>query len=354
MSRRDLLVLVAIALGCAGLAWGLSALGARSRPRTALGAAPEGSSIVAQIDAPALLASPIWQALVAEDEGGLDRVERDCGFDPLERLRTVSLFVIGTETRPFERVGFLARGDLPHEELVACVERVVGEDGGSIRRVEIEGVPAIASEHGPSRAAFVGSDGIAGGDELVVRQVLRTDRGDAPGADRDPLLVSLWQRVQGRAEVVAVAHVPENWRDWLGRMGGEIELDALEGVRAIGLGARIRSGLGLTLALETDAPSAAHDIVDVARAQLDGVLDDPMLRLSALGAALRRIDLDVDRQTVIATVDLDEERLNSLVALVRDQIARRRAAALRRGAVRGGEERAPDETIAAPPIDPAP
>lgn len=343
MSRRDVLVLVAIALGCAGLAWGISALTGRSRPRTALAAAPEGASIVAQIDAPALLASPIWQALVAEDGGGLDRVERDCGFDPLARLRAVSIFVIGTETRPLERLGFLARGDLPREELVACVERVVDEDGGAIRRVEIDGVPAIASEHGPSRAAFVGSDGIVGGDELIVREVLRTDRGDAPGADRDAELVSLWQRVQGRGEVIAVARVPAHWRDWLGRLGDEIALDALEQVSAIGLGARIRSGLGLTVALDAGSPEAARGIVEVARAQRDVLLEDTLLRVSPLGAALRRVELDVDRGTVVATVDLDEERLTALVQLVRDQLARRRTAGARRRAAR---DLVPDETLA--------
>lgn len=323
-------------------------LGRRSAPRTVLESAPEGASIIASIDAPALLGSPIWRALTEEDGGqGLARIEGACGFDPLERLRTVAVFIVGTEARPLERTGFLARGDLPREELVRCVERVVGEDGGSIRRVEIEGMAAIASENGPSRAAFVGEDGVLGGDETVVRAMLRVQQGEADGAGTDPALGAMWRRVEHRAEVIAVARVPSNWREWLGRIGGQIDLEALVGVERIGLGARIRTGLGLTLALETGSADAARELRDAARARIEAALEQPMLGTSALGAALRHAEIEAEGATAIATIDLDQERLEALIQLIRHQLAMRRSALERARARAFEEEPAPDETIRA-------
>ncbi|WP_053235022.1 hypothetical protein [Sandaracinus amylolyticus] len=326
--RRHVVVIVGIALACIGLAFGLSRLAGRGRPATALAAAPQGATAVVHVDVPALRASPIWRAL-ADDDAGLERIVEACGFDPLSRVQSVAAFVLGTEAQPFEHLGFVARGDLPREQLVECVQRVVEADGGAIRRVSIEGVPAIASAHGPSRAAFLGGDGIVGGDELVVRELIRVDQGDAPGADTDAALSRLWNRVSGRRELIAAAHVPANWREWLGRIGADVDLDALESVRTIAIGARIERGLGLTIAVEGASPADAGALVDEARARVDALRGDPLIGLSAVGAALRRIELEAHEGIALATLDLDEGQLSSLVQLVRDLLDRRRMAAQR-------------------------
>jgi hypothetical protein len=339
---RHVLVLVGIALACAGLAWGVSSLAGRARPSDALAAAPESSSLVAQVDVPALLASPLWAGLAGGDDG-LERVRRDCGFDPLESLRTVAIFVIGTDETPFQRVGFVARGDLEHERLAACVQHVVEADGGAIERTEIEGVTAIASAHGPSRAAFLGRDAIVGGDEALVREAIRVDRGDARAADEDASLARMWRRVHGRREIVLAAHVPPNWREWLGRIGGGSELDAIEDVRTIGVGARVREGLGLTVAIEADD---AARLVRQLEARIDGWLGDPLLRLSPAGGALRAIDLEVEGGDAIASLDLDAGQLAAIVDLARAILERRRAPRPRPAAARA---LAPDETIPATP-----
>lgn len=346
--RRHLLVLVVLALACAALAYGLSLVVDASGPRTALGAAPEGSSLVAHVDVPALRASPLWAALVDEDDAGLERITGACGFDPIERVQTVAVFVVGTPQRPFERLGFVARGDLPRERLVECVERVVEADGGGIRRVTIEGVSAIASEHGASRAAFLGRDGIVGGDESVVRQAILVERSGAPSAERDPTLARLWDRVAGRGELIAVAHLPANWREWLARLGAGLELDAIEHVEALGLGARMSDGLGITVALDTDDPDGARAIEDEARERIGALLEDPAIGLSVAGTALRRVELDVRDGDVVATLDLDQEQLAAVVELGRLALARRRAAAVRAQAERVLGERAPaDERLRA-------
>lgn len=347
--RRHLLVLSGIAVACAALAYALSFVGGRSGPRSALGAAPEGSTVVAHADVAALRASPLWAAFVDQD-AGLERIVGACGFDPIERVATVAVFVLGSEQRPLERLGFVARGDLPRAQLVDCVQRIVEEDGGGIRRATIEGVAAIASEHGDSRAAFLGSDRLVGGDEQLVRQAILVDRGDAPSADADAVLARLWQRVASRGELIVVGHLPPNWRSWLGRLGGGIDVRAIEQVRAVAIGARIRSGLGVTLALETDDAGSAQALVDEARARIDGLLRDPLLGLSAAAGALRRIDLEVRDHDAVATLDLDESQLASVVELVRLALSRRREAAVRAQAERAAQRpsiAAPDEQLQA-------
>ncbi|UJR79591.1 hypothetical protein [Sandaracinus amylolyticus] len=344
--RRHVVVIVGIALACIGLALGLSRLAGRGRPATALAAAPQGATAVLHVDVPALRASPIWRAL-ADGDAGLERIVDACGFDPLSRIQSVAAFVLGTEERPFEHLGFVARGDLPRERLVECVQRVVEADGGAIQRVSIEGVPAIASAHGPSRAAFLGGDGIVGGDELVVRELIRVDRGEAPGADTDPALARLWSRVAGRRELIAVAHVPPNWREWLGRLGADVDLDALESVRTIAIGARIERGLGLTIAAEGASPADAGALIDEARAAIDALRSDPLLGLSPLGAALRRVQLESHEGTALATLDLDEGQLASIVQLVRDLLDRRRIAAERAREERVIRAPRPDESLRA-------
>lgn len=346
--RRQLSILAAIALACAALAWGLSQLGGRTRPTTALGAAPEGSAVIAQVDVPALRASPIYRALAGED-AGLERISRACGFDPLDRVRSAFVFVVGDEGRPLEHVGFVARGELARGELVECVERVVEAEGGSLREVAIEGVPAVASAHGSSRAAFLGSDAVVGGDEHVVRALIRVDRGEAPGADRDAALARLWERVAARREVIAVAVVPPNWRDFLGRLGEGVELGALEDVRRIAVGARVRSGLGVTLALDAGDELHAAALVEEARTRIARLLEEPLLGISAAGSALRRIELRTEGGDAIATLDLDDAELASVVQLARTALDRRREAALRAAGARRGGERGPiaDERLEA-------
>lgn len=346
--RRQLLVLLGIAVVCAGLAYALSLIGARHGPRSALDAAPAESSLVAHVDVPALRASPLWAAFVAEDDAGLARITEACGFDPIERVQRLAVFVSAGREGTEGRLGFVARGELPAERLVACVQRIVTEDGGGIRRVTIEGVDAIASARGPSRAAFLGRDGVVGGDEAVVRQAILVDRGDAPSAATQTELVRLWRRVEARQEVIAVTRLPSNWRDWLGRLGDGLQLDAIDRVRAVALGARIRSGLGLTLALDAEDAASARDLADAVRARIEDLLGDPMIGRSAAASALRGIELEVREGDVIATLDLDDDELASLVDLVRFTLAQRRDAAVRAQAGgAAGRPEAPDEQLRA-------
>jgi hypothetical protein len=319
------LLLTSVVIGIA--AWGISATSSPEIPREPLAAAPAGSSVVARIDVGAVTASHLWRVLLEEDqdEEGMRRIERVCGYDPLQQVDEVVVFVSGGDERPFEHVGFLARGEMARgranrERLVGCVSQVVGGGrGGGMRQVEVEGEAAIASSSGESQAAFLGSDGVVGGDRQVVAQAIRVARRDAPAAATDPVLQRLWSRVSADRDVVAVAHVPSRWLPAMRRMARESEgeLAALTHLRALGIGARLRGGLALGVAAETDGPEGAARIAALVDARVQGLLSDPLTRLSAIGRALRRVRAEANGSEIVLTLSLRDEDIDALLALWR-------------------------------------
>ena len=328
-------LLLAIIVGVGALSWWLVG---RSRPLAAdpLGRVPGTATAVAWIDTGALLGSPLWDRIVRARGGdeGIRRLERSCGFDPIARLTDVVLFATGDETDRLDRVGVVARGDLDHEALVECVSKVVEDDGGEVRRVSIEGVSAVAGR-GSSRAAFIGTDGIVAGSEPLVREVIGVTQGDAEPASEDETLARLWRRVAGGRHIVLVAHVPGPWRDAARRIARENDRDSLAelaGARAIGAGVRVTRGFGAGVALEMRSEEQARAAEAAVRAEIDRALDQPMIALSPLAPALRRIDFETQNAELILTVELSTSQVDDLVDLAEelwersDEQARRRAA----------------------------
>lgn len=321
MSRGPLLfaAVLALAIGASALSNWLSA---GSVPDHPLALAPVGTTAVARVDMPALLASPLWAAWVGEGDAGYQRIVSTCGFDPLGDLRTVDVYLVGTARRPLDQVGFVARGALRHEELIRCVESITEGEGGGVHEVDIEGVRAIASDHGSSRAAFVGRDAIFGGDESLVRDLIRRAHDEGPSLAEDETLAALYRRARTRGELIAVARIPESWRPVIARAtAADARWAPAASVVALGLGARIRSGLGATLVVELGRAEDARDLRGALMDGLDDLLSRPLVRLSTLGGALRHVDADTDGASLVLTVDLDDEELAAVVAYAREALA---------------------------------
>lgn len=314
------LVLTSAAIGL--LAFGLSGLGAPRLAREALALAPAGTALVARVNVPAVTSSHLWRALLEEDRDRVRQVERVCGYDPLARVDEVFVLVSGTAERPFDEVGFVARGEMARgrenrERLVACVGEVVGGRGG-LRRLEVEGVPALASSSGGSHAAFVGEDGVVGGDREVVAGVLRVARG-ADAAVSDPVLARLWSRVSADRDVVVVARLPERWMPAMQRMSRQVEGDlaSLASLRAIAVGAGLSDGLALGVAVETEGAASAQRLAGLAQSQVESLLTEPLVRLSAVGRAVRRIRVEAQGPELVLTASVREPEIDALLALWR-------------------------------------
>ncbi len=105
------------------------ALAPAHRAVTVLGAVPADSFLVVTLNVPALRASPLADALTPM-LGALDAGEskKACGFDPIDRVRTVAIALPEESTGDF---GVVLRGTIEQEELVLCAKKTIAARGGS-------------------------------------------------------------------------------------------------------------------------------------------------------------------------------------------------------------------------------
>jgi hypothetical protein len=324
---RNLSFLAALALVVVGLAYALASRA--TEPRDPLAMAPVRTVAVVEVDVPGLRSSALWASLVGEGDDGMRRIRRTCGFDPLAQLRTVDVFLLREPDADAEDLGasldevaFVARGELDHEALVACIGEVVAGDGGGVHATEIEGVDALASDTGSSVAAFYGRDGIVAGADVVVAELLRIRQGASPPVARDEGLARLWARTAARRHARLVAVLPRNWQRFVGRLAELTgDLSPLGSARALGLGATLGEGVAITLAIELEDHRTAEAAADALRDRVADALRDPELSVSALAIALRRIDLGAEGQDLVVRVELDRAELDATVALARRYLA---------------------------------
>ncbi len=326
--RRIFLLLVLLGGGAAAAFWLLSGPSLRA---PLVENAPESAAAFARVDVRALLRSPWWRRFVTERGGdrGLRRLRERCGIEPSDQLAELAAFVGAERPRSLDHITFLARGPFDHDALGDCMRQVVEEDGGALRRVELDGVPAVAGARGDSRIAFLGRDGAVFGSEPSVREVITVAKGEAPSARG--MLRELHDALAEREhppELLAVAVVPTHWRIALAERveAPGVFGDALDGLLALGLGARISRGLALSLRVRLADEALVGPIVEQLRLQRDALLDDPLVALSAAGPALRRVAAEGRGQDVLLAVDLDEALAERLVDLGEQLLLRGRRA----------------------------
>ena len=320
--RRQWLILAAIVALSAGVTAAAVRLGGAATPVDALHSAPRGVSLVAEFDLPVVRSASLTRAWLGPGaDVGAAEVAQRCGFDPLAGVRRVVVFVAGGPDAALERVGFVARGDLPREPLISCIDQVLADEGRSLRRLELEGVPAVAGGRGPSRAAFLGRS-VIGGDEPLVVSTLRVARGTEASAAEDASLARLWSRVRWRQDAIVAMRLPEGWRPGLAAMGADLDLGGIEALVAVAVGARVRSGLGLSVAAEWPSAAAADAFGTALRTRLAEVVQHPLARLSPWGSALAGLAVRVEGADVVVECSLEEAQVLPLGDLVRRWLRR--------------------------------
>lgn len=314
--------LLLMAAVVAAFSFVLSKVRGEPLPAEPLALAPLGATVVGRADVGAVLSSHLWNALLEDDRppGGVRRIERACGYDPLAQVDEVVVFAF--DGRPFEHTGFVARGEAMRgadnrRRLVDCVRSVLSNQGGEMRQVEVAGIPAVASASGRSHAAFVGEDGVVGGDREVVERTVRVLQGRSPSAVGDEELRGLWERVSG--DVVAVARLPEGWSPALERMahrlGGGFE--ALASVRVLGVGVHLRRGLSLGAVAKTETPQDAQRLEAAVRAPIEELLEQPLARGTELGRLLRRVSVEAQGRQAVLTLSMSDAQVDAVLELWR-------------------------------------
>ncbi|GAB5546655.1 MAG: hypothetical protein SangKO_064150 [Sandaracinaceae bacterium] len=331
--RSRWLILTALVVVGGGVA--LSVFGEGEIPTDPLAVAPGEARVVARVDVDALLDSAVWRlALAQEEASGARRIERTCGYDPLALVDDAVIFATGSDERPFAHVGFVARGEVARgserrTQLVECVRAVLSDRGGAVRSVEIDGEAAMASVHGGSHAAFLGANGVVGGDRESVERAMRVHRGRAPSARADGSLAPLWSQVAAGRDVVVAAELPERWLPALRRLarGAEGDLTALAGVRALAIGLGVRDGLSVSAALRTGTAADSERLRAALQSRIDAALETPGASLTVAGRVLRRVEMRANGAELRLVAQASEDQLEGMVEMWRELQAAEASAA---------------------------
>ncbi|MCB9627897.1 MAG: hypothetical protein H6725_11035 [Sandaracinaceae bacterium] len=311
-------------LAVLGIAGGLIYYTSRdlALPEQAMDAAPAGTRALLRMDVPAVRRSIFYQKLVVEagrDTGHRALVER-CGFDPLDQLEDLIIFVAG-DSAQLERTGVIGRGPFEHERVAECLRQAATESESTLERTEVEDLPAVKIGRGEGVMAFIGRRGMAWGQRETVVSVIRAVRNEAGRASEDELLSRLYTAIGRDREVVIVSHIPEPWipalRQLAQAQGEEIAriAEPFMATRAIGLGARVSVGLAVGALFSMRDGEAAELLTRTLRDELETLTAQPIISMSPIGPALRRINVNQSGNDVNVAFDLQQDRVENLFAL---------------------------------------
>lgn len=297
--KRSSLILGGVALAIlAASAWFLLRP-QRSLPTDPLAAIPGDAYGVVRIRLDRLLASQAWQELVVAkgEADGIENLKRTCGFDPLAGIEQLVVFARPAPKGGTPRFAFTARGDIKHEQLIDCVRKVTGKGDSELTQEDIEGITTVRSKKGGSRAAFVGRDGIIGGDAESVRAVINTMLDKAPSAAKEAQLSQLYREGSESSDIQLVARMPKELLPLLQALAqlGNEQLAAVGSVQALSASANlIEDKISGGAVLLTNGPAQATAIVQLVTALRARLLDIPGIGLTGFSNVLRTMQAEAN------------------------------------------------------------
>jgi hypothetical protein len=309
-----------------------------SLPADPLAAVPADSYGVAHIRVDRVLASDAWKRLIVErgQAKGIERVQVLCGFNPLERLKELTVFARPAPGGGLPKFAFAARGELNHEELLDCVKKFTGGDASALTREDIEGVPTVQSSKGSSRAAFLGRDGIVGGDAESVAAVIHTVLQKAPALSGDLLMKQMYTELEQGSDITLVSRLPEDAKPMIRQLatvaGPKVQL--LEQIKLFGLtvvtsSAKLAGGLTLL----TGSPEEAAAFVELGKHGIARLLTIPGIGMTPAYGVLKTVQTEVrgDRATFsglikVASVETLLELAPAIEEFAGDMVAPKQAA----------------------------
>jgi hypothetical protein len=320
--KRSSLVVLALALCTVGAGAFYLLRPRYDLPVDPLAAVPADAYGVLRIKVARVLGSEAYKRLVVErgEAEGIERITKLCGFNPLEGIQELVVFARPRAGGGMPRFAFTARGKLDHDALVECVKKFAGASGGDasgLKRDDIEGIPAVTSRHGTSRAAFLGSDGIVGGDAESVVASINTVLGKAPSLAGDTVLRGLYTQFDPGTDIAGVARMPAEARTLLqalaqGLFGSQLAIltDAKAAAGSLSFADAKIMGGGLVVAA---SPEHAVASVMLVRNFVDRLLGIPGVALTPAAGVLRGIQTDVegDRATISGQI-----KVSTAVALL--------------------------------------
>ena len=278
-ARRRWLGVGLVALFAAGGVLALRRVDGNEVPRDPLGRLPADTDALLVVDLRALRASSAWRRLVVERGGaeGLDRLRRRCGFDPLQGVEQLTVWVGGAPERPLDGLAVQFLGHLPVERLVGCLRTAVEADpsAGELRQVELRGRPALQSASGRSSAVALGDRLVLLGATQQLAAALEVLDGERPSAQAT--FGTAWAALSSGAQLVLLARVRPAWFDRLPE--GPLDVSALRALQWLGVAVRLGPPVSMRLEARFASPEAAGRAAEDLRTM--------RRRLAALPTALR-------------------------------------------------------------------
>jgi hypothetical protein len=275
-----------------------------SLPADPLAAVPADAYGVVHIRVDRVLASDAWKRLVVErgQAKGIEKVQVLCGFNPLARLTELTVFARPAPGGGLPRFAFAARGDLNHEELLDCVKKFTGGDSSALQREDIEGIPTVQSKKGSSRAAFLGRDGIVGGDAESVTAAIHAVLQKAPSLSGDALMKGMYSELEQGSDITLVTRLPDDAKPMIRQLSTVAGPKALllEEIKLFGLtvvtsSAKLAGGLTLL----TGSTQEASTFVELGKHAIARLLTIPGIGMTPAYGVLKTVQTEVrgDRAT---------------------------------------------------------
>jgi hypothetical protein len=295
-----------------------------SLPPDPLAVVPADALGIVRIRVDRVLASDAYKKLIVErgQAAGIERVQVTCGFNPLARLSELTIFARPAPGGGVPRFAFAARGDLRHEELLDCVKKFTKGDASALVREDIEGIPTVHSKKGSSRAAFVGRDGIIGGDAESVSAAIQTLLGKAPSANQDLMFKALYAEIEQGSDITLVSRLPDEVKPMIHQLAEVVgkELQQLEEIKLVGVNLTTRPDqIAGSATLVTRSAEQAALFVELAKVAISRVLAIPFIGMTPAASVLRSVQTEAraDRATFAGTIKVStiETMLSLLPAL---------------------------------------
>jgi hypothetical protein len=342
LHRHRHVLLFLVAAGAVTLACWLAVGTSRGAPATPLGYAPADTVAVLHARLDRLRQSELVQQLWPELTQSAS-LERLCGFDPLSQVREALVLLPPGDAEGLGSLGLVAKGTFDRDALPTCVERIVGGEGTRVQTATIDGVPALASAAGGSRAVFVSADTVAVGNERLARGVLRSAGGQEPSAETDPVMSELWGRAGSDRDVTLVARLPSRLRKLVPPLARRYLRAQVDEVIALAMGVDVSRGLELGLVAQMADAEQADRSVRALQASLERARSEPVVAFSVIGKVLRRVSLAAEGPEVVATVSLPDDDVRAVVELL-EQVRMSRGRAPRAAPPTPGIEPAEERT----------
>lgn len=290
-------------------------------PDDPLAAIPADAYGLVRIRVKRVLESEAWKRLVVAkgEDRGIAQLTKTCGFNPLEGIEELIVFARPAPKGGTPRFAFTARGPLKHEQLIDCVRKITGNGPDALTQEDVEGITTVRSKKGSSRAAFVGRDGVIGGDSESVRAVINTMQGKAPSAAKEALLSQLYREGSESTDIQLVARVPQELLPLVSALAqiGNEQLAALGGIKGIAGNANlVQEKITGGVTLYTNSPDQATNIVSIVGALRARVLEFPALGLTGLTGPIRGLQLEANGERATFAGSISVGNAETIMELV--------------------------------------